>query len=72
MNALSGVFSWIVVCTFMKEPLLACTDLKGVLGDSRQAVVHGSPSPGVEHDLPDLVCLTQLGRPVRFHDTHES
>ena len=48
------------------------SDLEGVLGDSREAVVHGASGARVEDDLSDLIRLTQLRRPVRLHYTHQS
>lgn len=47
------------------------THLKRVLGDTGQAVVHGSSRPGVDDDLSDLVRLAQLRGAVWFHDAHQ-
>lgn len=46
--------------------------LEGVFGDSRQPVVHGASGPRVDDYLSDLVCFTQLRRPIRLNDAHQS
>lgn len=46
--------------------------LKGVFGDSRQAVVHVASSTGVDDYLAYLICFTQLRRPVWLHNAHQS
>lgn len=48
------------------------TDLKCVLGNTWQAVVHGASSPRVDHNLPYFICLAQLRRPIRFDNAHKS
>lgn len=48
------------------------TDLKCVLSDTRQAIVHGASSPRVDHNLSYFICLAQLRRPVRFYNAHQS
>lgn len=46
--------------------------LKGVFGDSRQAVVHVASSTGVYYYLSYLICFTQLRRPVCLYNAHQS
>lgn len=46
--------------------------LKGVFGDSRQPIVHVASSSGVYYYLSYLVCFTQLRRPVRLNNAHQS
>lgn len=48
------------------------SNLKGVFGDSRQAVVHGASSTGIDYNLPYLIRFTHLRRPIRLHNAHES
>ena len=48
------------------------TDLKRVLGDTRQPIVHGASGPRVDHNLSYFIRLAELCRPVRFHDAHQS
>lgn len=45
--------------------------LKGVFGDSGQAVVHVAPSTGVHDYFSDLVRFTQLRWPVWLNQAHQ-
>lgn len=45
--------------------------LKGVLCESRQAVVHVASSARVDYYLSYLICFTQLRRPVRLNNAHQ-
>lgn len=48
------------------------SNLKGVFGDSRQAVVHVAPSAGVYYYLSYLICFTQLRRTIWLNNAHQS
>ena len=50
----------------------ALPHLKDVFGHARQAVIGDGGGAGADADLPHLVRLTQVGRAVHPHHTHQS
>lgn len=69
----SQVWSTDVECQIvLQHGFQTLTDLECVLGDTRQAVVHGASSPRVDHYLSYFICLAQLRRSVWFHNAHQS
>lgn len=45
--------------------------LKGVFSESWKAVVHGASGAGVDYYLSNLICFTQLRRPIWLNYTHQ-
>lgn len=52
--------------------LQTLTDLKCVLGDTRQTVVQGAPCSRVDDYFPYFICLAKLRRPLWLHNAHQS